>query len=558
MVPDAGARRAGRLRSRIAARAGLLCLALCLAAGPASEAAPGEPLPSDAELVARGTVIGEILVRNENIFDIADPKEDNRLFRLANRLHAKTRPWVIRGQLLFRSGDPYDPRLLEESERILRSNNYLYDARIRPVAFGDGRVDVEVRTRDVWTLNPGISFGRKGGANTTSVDFEELNLAGTGIGIGAARASTPDRDTFSVFLKTGRIADTWIRTDLVLSENSDGRTRRAQLERPFYSLNTRWAASVSYADDLRVDTLFGREGVAGTFQTRAEKQGVAAGWSPGLKGRWVRRYRAGFTRDASRFAPAPGDVPSDPVPPDRILAYPWIGFELVEDAFETARNRDQIARTEDFFLGTRLLAALGYSSSAFGGDREAAVVSSVFGTGFRPAESTTVLVEAAADGRYEGGSVRDAVLSTVDRLYVRLAERWLAFFLLSARRGVNLDLDHELALGGETGLRGYPRKYQAGDRSVLFTVEGRYYSKLYIFRLFHLGGAAFFDMGRAWGGGFARAPDPGVLRNVGAGLRIGNARSGLGQVIHVDVAFPLDGDPSISRIQFVVETKVGF
>jgi len=41
-------------------------------------------------------------------------------------------------------------------------------------------------------------------------------------------------------------------------------------------------------------------------------------------------------------------------------------------------------------------------------------------------------------------------------------------------------------------------------------------------------------------------------------LRFGNSRSALGNVLHVDFAFPLDGDPSISSMQIVVETKRRF
>jgi hemolysin activation/secretion protein len=272
----------------------------------------------------------------------------------------------------------------------------------------------------------------------------------------------------------------------------------------------------------------------------------------------VERFTIGFAREESRFAPAPGSAPSDPVPPDRVLAYPWVGYELVEDDFEKAKNRDQIERTEDFTLGTRLRASVGYSNERFGADREAVVFRGRFGTGFEPTDSTTLLVDSMADGRVECGSVRDATLGANGRLYVRLSEPWLLFSLLSGSRGGNLDPDHELALGGENGLRGYPRRYQAGDRSALFTLEGRYYSSLYPFRLVRIGGAAFYDMGRAWGGGFLKSPDPGVLRNVGVGLRLGMTRSGLGNVIHIDVAFPLDGDPTISPVQFLVTTKQSF
>jgi hypothetical protein len=35
-------------------------------------------------------------------------------------------------------------------------------------------------------------------------------------------------------------------------------------------------------------------------------------------------------------------------------------------------------------------------------------------------------------------------------------------------------------------------------------------------------------------------------------------RSALGNVIHVDVAFPLDADPSISKVQFVIQAERSF
>jgi hypothetical protein len=48
------------------------------------------------------------------------------------------------------------------------------------------------------------------------------------------------------------------------------------------------------------------------------------------------------------------------------------------------------------------------------------------------------------------------------------------------------------------------------------------------------------------------------LKDVGVGLRLGNSRSALGNVLHIDLAFPLDGDASISSMQVIVETKRSF
>jgi hemolysin activation/secretion protein len=119
----------------------------------------------------------------------------------------------------------------------------------------------------------------------------------------------------------------------------------------------------------------------------------------------------------------------------------------------------------------------------------------------------------------------------------------------------NLDPEKQILLGGDSGLRGYPLRYQDGDARLLFTVEQRFFTDYYPFRLLHVGGAVFFDAGRTWGGG---ASQLGLLRDVGLGLRLSSSRSGLGNVIHIDLAFPLDGDPSIKSAQWLVTTKASF
>src|SRR2546430_1535977 len=108
---------------------------------PPSYGPPGQTpgIPSDAELEAAGAVVGEVLIDNQNIFNLEDPKDDVKLFRLANHLHSRTRKAIIRDQLLFGSGERYSRRLIDESERILRADSYFYDAWIRPVRYHDGR-----------------------------------------------------------------------------------------------------------------------------------------------------------------------------------------------------------------------------------------------------------------------------------------------------------------------------------------------------------------------------------------------------------------------------------
>ncbi len=519
---------------------------------------PREPVPSDEELAALGATVGSIRIVPENIFDTANPKEDNRLFRLANLLHIRTRPRVIAQQLLFRSGDRYDPRLLRESERILRSNRYFYDVWIQPVAFRDGRVDVEVRTRDVWTLQPGFTFQRKGGRNTSSIDIREMNLFGLGAAIGISRRSTPDRTTESLRFSDSHLPGTWIGTEISLANNSDGKERSYLLERPFYALDARWAAGVSFTEEDRTDSLVGVQGIAPRFRVEKKAFRISAGWSRGLQEGRTWRFFLGAARDATRFSAPPEGTGGVPLPADRDLWFPFAGFERLEDVYEEAKNRDQIDRTEDFFLGMRVRATLGYASPRFGSDRTAWPFTVSFEKGGRSGERLTATFDGSAEGRIEDGAVRDTNLSAEARIYRRLSRSGLFFASLSGTRWIDPDDDHQVLLGGENGLRGYPSNYQAGDRKALFTVEQRYYTDWYPFRLFRVGGAIFFDAGRAWGGNASGIPDPGTLRDAGLGLRIGNARSGLGNMTHVDVAFPFDGDSSIARVQLLVVTKQSF
>lgn len=99
---------------------------------------------------------------------------------------------------------------------------------------------------------------------------------------------------------------------------------------------------------------------------------------------------------------------------------------------------------------------------------------------------------------------------------------------------------------------------RAAKGRALLTVEQRYFTNWYPFRLFRVGGAAFFDVGRTWGETPVSTPSRGWLKDVGIGLRFGSSRSGLGNIIHIDLAFPLDGDASIDSVQILVETKERF
>jgi hemolysin activation/secretion protein len=230
----------------------------------------------------------------------------------------------------------------------------------------------------------------------------------------------------------------------------------------------------------------------------------------------------------------------------------------VQDRFATTRNRDQIEKTEDYSLGWKLRAQVGFASSAAGSDRNAIMVEGKAATGYDLTDRQSLTLSAHASGRFEDGNLANGLIGAEARYYFRHSQRRLFFMGLATTAGTDLDTDTQVLLGGDNGLRGYPLRYQAGTGRWLFTAEQRMYSNWFPFQLFNVGGAVFFDMGRVMGRDPLGSQPQGVLKDVGIGLRLGNSRSALGNVLHIDLAFPLDGDSSIDSMQVVVETKRSF
>src|SRR5262245_55377274 len=241
-----------------------------------------EGLPSDEELERSGARIGTIVLDSRPLFDIEHADENTSLSRMANKLHVPTRAGTIEDQLLLKSGDLYRPSLLEESARILRHTRYLRDALIRPIAFHDGLVDVEVTTQDVWTFNPGFAVGRKGGQNTGGIEVEDLNFLGTGTQLGLGFISGVDRDSKSIYYRDRQLGSSWWDLAARYSDNSDGRRAEFGLERPFYSLDSRWAAGVALLDDQRVDSRYDLGEIVDQYQTKERLATIYWGRSGGL------------------------------------------------------------------------------------------------------------------------------------------------------------------------------------------------------------------------------------------------------------------------------------
>jgi hemolysin activation/secretion protein len=506
-----------------------------------------------------GKTIGRVVIERQNIFDLANPEENKSLFRLANRLHVLTRDDTIRSQLLFESGDELSEHALEESARLLRQNRYLHEATISAVPASDGVADVYVTTTDVWTLIPKIDFSRSGGENTYAFGLKEANLLGTGMAVELSRKSDVDRYSSRLKVVDNNLGGSRYVLDMGLSDNSDGHFRSLALGKPFFSLGSRHARGVNFRDDDYIDTWYERGEEIADFRHKAARADIHVGWSGGLRDGWTKRITSGFVYDDNEFQDAPNsDYPTLVIPEDRTLAYPFIALEWLEDRFEKTSNINQIGRTEDRFMGRRFTAMLGVATDWLGSDRDALLLNASAQAGFGSSKQDSIILVAGLDTRIEDGDAVNLMLDFSAQFFRKQSDKRLAFLSLSGTYGHELDLENRIVVGGESGLRGYPLRYQSGNRRVLFTAEQRFFSDWYPFRLFHVGAAIFYDVGRAWGDSPVSSLENEWLHDAGFGLRLGHSRFGFGRVTHIDIAFPLNGDDSIDDVQLLLSTKQTF
>jgi len=516
-------------------------------------------VPSDRVLEAQGAIIGKVELDVRQIFDERDPRENSGLYHLADQLHVRTRQSTIRAQLLFRPGDKYKARILEETERNLRALSYIYDARVVPVIYADGKVTIRVITKDVWTLSPGVSFSRTGGANSSGFDLADSNLLGFGKSLAVDHSSNVDRTSNGITYGDPNLFGSRWTLAAAYADASDGAQRTFALAQPFYSLDTPWTATVKAMKFDRTVSRYNLGDVVDQFKRDENYYELSGGLSSGLIDGWTRRVYAGMRYDQNIFAQVPGTgTPATVLPPTRTLSYPFVAGEIVQDDFRKVGDQNQIGRTEDLYFGTRLYAEVGYSGTAFGANRNDLLLTTSATKGFQLSALTQLFLAGTVSTRLESGSVRNLFVDSTATYYWRWRDDKLLFVFLNGTTTHALDPDSQLLIGGDTGLRGYPLRYESGTSRGLLTVEQRFYTDWYPFRLARFGAAIFGDVGRTWGRGVIGNSDPGTLKDLGCGMRFGNTRSGLGNVLHVDVAFPLNGDHNISKVQFLVQTKASY
>lgn len=515
--------------------------------------------PPDFEALEQaGAVVGKIYINPQNIFDLTNDAENNAFFRWVNRLHIPTRAPVIERVLLFKSGDRVSRQKIDETERLLRASNTRYDVYIKPVTYEHGVVDIEVTTRDTWTLNLTGSYSRAGGNNKTSFGIVEQNLLGTGLSVGYAKTADLDRKGSEFDVSITQLIDGWTNLNFLRGRFNDGSHTALSIDRPFYALDTRWAARADWREADRIVAIYNAGNVVSEYRHQIQSVELSGGWSPGLINGWVRRYSAGTLVNDNTYRGEPGRMAPLPLPIDNKLRAVFFRMDLLEDAFVKVKNYNRIERAEYLALGFNSYAQLTAPVTAIGASRSDILFSAAAKNGYQFARNRVVLASAAFERRIatNGRPMTQAGFSL--KFYAPQAERSLLYASVGADRINGGGIADQLMIGGQLGLRGYPTRYQAGEQRLLMSIEKRAFTDWYPFRLLRVGGAVFFDSGRAWGGPNQNKVNGGQLSDVGIGLRIALDRTAFANMLHADLAAPLNRASGIKPLQFLLKSEFSF
>lgn len=525
----------------------VLCAAVC--GLPLSAVAQGasnaEPAPHQT-IPALSSTLQAVTVDRRDIFD---PSEQGHWFaRLANRLHVMTQLPVVRRELLFQSGDPYDSARIAESARNLRALGVFRRVRIDTVRTDSGLV-ANVITKDGWSTKADWRFRSAGGDVAFTMGMVEENLLGTATSAALRYRKDPDRSTVTVGFRRPRLLFGQVNVAAEYANRSDGDVAAAVVERPFFSLTSSSGFRLeTEAQNGRVLRFFEGEPVASdTLSRRYWLARGSLGWAHRASS--FGYVRAGFVgqvlRDDYR-----AEGSATPFGNTVVAAVgPFVTFSWAD--FLVTRGYTGFSREEDVDVGFTVRAGLllapkmfGYQRNGIGPELDARVGARVPG-GFAYLDG--LLRGLVTSGGLDSGSVRLAgtiVLhpSAQQVSMVHVEGGWLD----NPRPGGEFDL----------GLGAGPRAFEShaftGDRSVFATAEHRLTVADDLFGLVGVGLAGFVDHGGAWYSGTRRR----LGWDAGFGIRLGPSRTSDTEALRFDLARRFAND--VQRASWVITVGKGF
>lgn len=500
-----------------------------------------------------GVEIGQIKINNQDIFDPDKPDENAVIHKLANQLHWQTRAATIKQQLLFKPGQKYRQRLIDETERKLRSKKYINSVTVYADEICDDKVVVAVKTTDNWTLTPTISFGRSGGINRTSIEISESNLLGLGKNIKFRSESNEDRDSRYLQYFDDNLLGSQNKLALKTANNSDGYLDSITIGKPFFQLASTESIILDGYRQKKQTATYNNGLISNITGSKTSIVDLYYGWSSGLHNGQVNRFKLGWGMADTRYFNV-ASYPDSLLPDDKTVRFPYLGFEYLEDRYIQRENFNVMGVIEDISIGKRLSARAGLLNQTWGSSDDGYNLLMNYSAGIDINTKTLGFIDVGLSSEIYRQDEDFNALSLSGKM-IHYQDSNHSYYLKAEYHKADnlLDID-QYVIGGDTGLRGYPIRFQTGHNKALLSLEKRSYFNWYPWKLVKFGIALFADIGSAW----KNQQQANFISDAGFGIRIVSTRQSDSKVLHLDFAFPLDEQDKVDNFQILIKAKGQF
>jgi outer membrane protein assembly factor BamA len=496
----------------------------------------GSCLAADAGNDGAGVRIDSIHIENTNIFDLDSAQYDYWIFAVINKLHIKTRKYVIARELLQKKGDLFSRELADETERNLRTLSFLWNARVDLVRSPDGSDVMEVVTSDTWTLLGGLSISRIAGRTQYHMRLEELNLLGAGQFVSFHYYFREvDDDYVQLTFLERRLFNSHLFLELFYDSSPEVGVRGLATGKLFHSLESK----VSYRGTLteldRRNDYYSEGEIVADEKMRGTLMNVRGAYRFGT---YLNKVTLGCEL-----------VHRDIKVTDERLFDPRYHVRFSEDSLYYVIAPEFAIQSFDYIKTTRLSSFRRIEDIGF--EKGAAVR---FGWARDGRKNGTLFNNIQVTLNHAGHWGSNLLFLKLQRMYwfkeSRNFRKTAQFSIRYYNNGtswvtpvINAVYSEDLRpntvatlyLGENNGLRGYPKNFSTGERRFVANIENRIFPGIGFFSA-DLGAVQFVDFGRSWARGTGLKVGD-ILWSVGVGLRIGVEKFSNARTTRIDLAY---------------------
>lgn len=482
--------------------------------------------------------------------------------RTQRALHAVTSPAVIRNFLLLRPGDRCSEPRRVESERILRAQPYLADARILVIANADSTVDLEVQTVDEVSSIVALRLSSAGGPFVRKLRLGSQNVAGQGFYLtGEWQSGLAYRDGYAGRLITSQVFGQPLQATFVGARRQVGGEWLGELSRPFLTDFQRFAWDALLGMDarylgyhvsngeplaLRTDRRFGNVG----FIARLGAPGALA-----LLGTSV-SYEREETASMPVLVRDSGLVPtSNPVLDGRFGKQRTARANFLAGVrnitFLRVTGFEALEGPQDVWKGFQLGTLVGKGvKGLFGTDRDDLFLAFDAYGGIGSPRSFLASRIKMETRRDQGMQRLDRSLLSATTTWYR--PMWISHTLVSTARfssGWRSAVPFQLVLDDrEAGIIGFRGSRSGGGRRIVARIEDRVYFGR-VTGSAALGATAFVEGGKLWASDAPFGVTTPTLASVGIGL-LAAVPPRSQRLWRMEIASRLTADPRAGRFEF--------